>query len=129
VPAPGHLGCRQSQGPQRTDSPHCKCPGMPRILGSLVSRTQHLFQKNRGGPVTAGARTQEPCMTSGFISGRCWYTLVSNTPDSPTDPRGDTTSRHCNTPRILGCQDTRSLVTPGYQGLRGSLTANTSDTP
>jgi hypothetical protein len=31
--------------------------------------------------------------------------------------------------RVLGFQDPRSLVTPGTQGLRGSLTAKNSDTP
>jgi hypothetical protein len=30
---------------------------------------------------------------------------------------------------IPGYQDTRSLVTPGSQGLRGSLTAKNSETP
>jgi hypothetical protein len=35
-----------------------------RILGSLVSGTQHLFQTNCDGPTTAGARIWEPCMTS-----------------------------------------------------------------
>jgi hypothetical protein len=32
-------------------------------------------------------------------------------------------------PRILGYQDPRSLVTPGSQGLTGSLTSRNSDTP
>jgi hypothetical protein len=32
-------------------------------------------------------------------------------------------------PRIVGSQDLRSLVIPGYWGLRGSLTAKNSDTP
>jgi hypothetical protein len=41
------------------DSPYYRCPCMPRILGSLVSGTQHLFQTNCDGPVTAGGRTQE----------------------------------------------------------------------
>jgi hypothetical protein len=30
----------------------------------LVSGTQHLFQANHDGTVTARARTQEPCLTS-----------------------------------------------------------------
>ena len=38
-------------------------------------------------------------------------------------------SRHYNTPRITGSQDHRSLVTPGFQGPRGSLTPRNSDTP
>jgi hypothetical protein len=46
-------------------------------------------------------------------------------------PRANITSRHYNMPRILGIQDPRirDLVTPGFQGLRGSLTAKNSDTP
>jgi hypothetical protein len=43
--------------------------------------------------------------------------------------RGGTTSRYSNTPRILESQDPRSLVTPGSQGLSGSLNAKDSDTP
>jgi hypothetical protein len=39
------------------DYPHCRCPSTPRILGSLVSWIQHLYQNNLEGPVTAGART------------------------------------------------------------------------
>jgi hypothetical protein len=63
---------------------------------------------------------------AGVPSDWFWYTLVSNIVDSPTVPTGETTSRHYNTPRILGFQEPR---TPGSQGLRRSLTAKNSDTP
>lgn len=39
------------------DSQHHRHPSTPRILGSLVSGTQHLFQTNREVSVTPGART------------------------------------------------------------------------
>jgi hypothetical protein len=62
VSALGHLGLElggQSHGSQRT---------LHEILGSLVSRTQHLFQTNCDSPVTAGARKREQCLTSsGFF--------------------------------------------------------------
>jgi hypothetical protein len=57
--------------------------------------------------MTAGARTQKPCMTIGVPSGWCWYTLVLNTVDISMVPRGDTTTRHSNMPRILGLQNPR----------------------
>jgi hypothetical protein len=50
---------RESHGPQRT---------LHVILGSLVSGTQHLFETNCDRPVTAEARTLEPCLTSGSVS-------------------------------------------------------------
>jgi hypothetical protein len=100
------------------------------ILGSLVSGTQHLFQTNCDEPVTAGARTQEPCLTRD--SGSFWSVLVYIGFEQTGQPmvfRGDTIFRHCNMPRILGFQDNRSLITPGSQGLKGSLTDKNSDTP
>jgi hypothetical protein len=81
------------------DSPPSRYPSTPRILGSLVSGTQHLFQNNREVLGPAGAGTQETHLTS--CSGSFRSALV-----------------------YLG-----SLVTPGFQGLRGSLTAKNSDTP
>jgi hypothetical protein len=45
-------------------SPHCQCPSTPRILGSLVSGTQHLFQNNLESLVPAGTGTQEIHPTS-----------------------------------------------------------------
>ena len=66
----GHLGYKlggQSHGPQRTvHSP--RLPSTPRILGSLVSRTQHLFQHHQEFLRPAGAGTQEPHPTSGLGS-------------------------------------------------------------
>jgi hypothetical protein len=49
-------------------------PSMPRMLGSLVSGEKHLSQNNHEGPVTAGARTEEPHLTSGL--GSFWLALV-----------------------------------------------------
>ena len=48
-------------------------------------------------------------------SGKLWTTLVWNSAVSSMVPRGDTTSRHSNKPRIVGPQDARGLVTPGSQ--------------
>ena len=56
----------------------------------------------------------------GVPSDRCWYTLISNTPDSPTVPRGDVTSRFCNMPRILGFWDPRITGAWSHQDLRFS---------
>jgi hypothetical protein len=52
------------------DSPLTRCPSMPRILESLVSGAQHLFQHNLECLGPAGERTQEPCLTSGLVSFR-----------------------------------------------------------
>lgn len=68
APDPGYLGCElsgQSHSPQRT---------LNEILGSLVRGTQHQFQTNCDRTVTAGARTQEPCLTSS--SSSFWLVLV-----------------------------------------------------
>ena len=46
-------------------SPLPRCPRTPRILGSLVSGTQHLFQHSQEGLGPTGSGTQEPCPTSG----------------------------------------------------------------
>lgn len=53
-------------------------------------------------------------------SGQRWSTLVLNTMDRPTVPRGGTTSRHFNTPRILGFQDPRNPGAWSHQDLRVS---------
>jgi hypothetical protein len=53
-------------------------------------------------------------------SDQCWHTLVSNTPESPKVPRGDTISRHCNTSRFLGFQDPRITGIWSHQDLRVS---------
>jgi hypothetical protein len=61
---------------------------MPRILGSLVSGTQHLFQNNREGLGPTGAGKQETAQPAAQIPlGRCWSTLVLNSVDTPTVSR------------------------------------------
>jgi hypothetical protein len=55
--------------------------------------------------------------------------LVANLVDSHTAPRGGTTPRQSSTPMVLGSQEPRSLVTPGSQGFRGTLTPRNFDTP
>jgi hypothetical protein len=103
---------------------------MLRILGSLVSGTQHLFQTNHDGPVIEEQGHRSPAWPVVQIPfGGCWYTLVSSIADRPMVPRGNTTFRHCNTPSILGFQDIRSLIRPGSQGLRGNLITKNYDTP
>jgi hypothetical protein len=47
-----------------------------------------------------------------------WYTLVSNTSANPPVLRGDTTSSHCNKPRILGFQDPRTTGALSHQDPR-----------
>jgi hypothetical protein len=73
-------------------------------------------------------------ITEGLLSnvGQDWHpeqTLGANSRASPTTSRGSSIPRHFNTLRIPGSWDPRSLVTPGCQGLRGSLTSRSSDTP
>jgi hypothetical protein len=71
APAQGHLGLElswQSHGPQRTLHAPPQCLSTPRILGSLMSGTQHLFQHNWECMRTAGARTQESSLTNGLGS-------------------------------------------------------------
>ena len=50
------------------DSQHWKPPSTPRILGSLVSRMQHQFQRIPEGLVPARTGTKEPCPTRGWDS-------------------------------------------------------------
>jgi hypothetical protein len=69
------LGMNSEDSPTSPeDSPNCRCPSMPRTLGLLVSGTQYLFQTNCDRPVTAGAKTQEPCLTSN--SDSFWMVLL-----------------------------------------------------
>jgi hypothetical protein len=63
-----------------------------------------------------------------ILSSQHCTTLVSNSADNPTALRRGTTSRCSNMLKILGSQDPRSLVTPGSQGISGSLTSKNSDT-
>jgi hypothetical protein len=74
APVPGHFGpqlSRESHHLQRTLHP-TGALRTPRILGSLVSGTQHLFQQNEGWLGPAGAQTQEPNSTSESF----WWVLV-----------------------------------------------------
>ena len=114
------------------DSSCHRHPNIPRILGSPVSGTQHLFQNNRHWPMTVEERTEEPCLASGL--GSFWSVLVYlgfKHSGQPKVPRVGTTSRCCNTPRILRFQDPRIPGPWSHQDLclRGSLTAKNSDTP
>jgi hypothetical protein len=52
------------------DSSHCRHPSTHRILGSLVSGTQHLFQNHWERPVSEGTATQETHTTSSLGSFR-----------------------------------------------------------
>ena len=52
------------------DSLRHRCLTTLRILGSMVSVMQHLFQNNLEGFGPAGTRTQETHSTSGW--GSCW---------------------------------------------------------
>ena len=73
-----------SHSPQRTlHAPGT--PSKPRILGSLVSEKQHLFQNNHEGPVPAGAGTQEPHLTS--IWGSFWSALGFQHSGQPHSPQ------------------------------------------
>jgi hypothetical protein len=54
--------------------------------------------------------------------------LSSSQVTRPTTPRGSCTPRCSNMLRIRASQDSRSLVTPGSQGSKGSLTPRSSDT-
>jgi hypothetical protein len=94
---------------------------MPRILRSLGSQTQHLLQNNHEGPFPAGTGTQETCPTRG--SGYFWPLVVYlgfKHSRQPVSPQGGTTSRGCNTPRILGFQDTSIPGAWSHQDLRVS---------
>ena len=69
VTAPGLLVCKLggwSHIPRGLSTR--RCPNTPKILGSLVNGTHNLFQTNCDQPVTAGAKTQEPCLTRGSAS-------------------------------------------------------------
>ena len=69
------------------DSPRCRYPSMPRILGSLVSRTttSNNNYTNHDRPVTAGTR---PDQWLGFIligSGIPWFRTHQTAPWSPEE--------------------------------------------
>ena len=61
-----------------------------------------------------------------------WYpnqALDTNSIASPKTPRWSSTPRCSNMSRITASFDARSLVKPGSQGPRGTLTPSNSDTP
>jgi hypothetical protein len=127
---PSHLGSklsRESHSPQRTFTP--QVPRNTQNLGSLESGTQHLFQQKLECLGPAGAWTRNPSRLLARVpSGHHPSTSGLKSVEISMVPRGHTTSRFSNTPRILGSQDPRSLVTSVSQGLRGHLTAKNSDT-
>jgi hypothetical protein len=67
-PPMSHLGCKLS-GQFPEDSSHLGHSSTPKIVGSLVSGKQHLFQTNCNGPVPA-AGMQKTCLSRG--SGPFW---------------------------------------------------------
>jgi hypothetical protein len=87
VPAPRHLGHKlggQSHSTERT----LHAAGAL----ALLSGTQHLFQTNHCGPVTAGARTQEPCLTS-CLGSFCWVRVYLGF-EHTTQPYGPQRRHH-----------------------------------
>jgi hypothetical protein len=89
------------------NSSHCRRPSTPRILGSLVNGTQHVFQNNQKGPVPAGTGTEETLLTRlaagvlliGASTTPPWVQTQRTVPQSPEDSSLHRCSR---TPRILG---------------------------
>ena len=114
------------------DSSFPRHSSMPRILGSPVSRTQHLLQYHKERLGSVGARDvgtpPDPPVAQISLS-QCWFTLVVISIGIPTDPRKGKTHRLSNTTMMLGSQDPRNLVTPGSHDLRGSLTPMNSEKP
>jgi hypothetical protein len=107
APERGHLGkgvSRHTQGPQRT---------LHSNLGSLVSGTQHVFQSNCDGPVTAGTRTTEPFLTRDLSS--FWSVLVYLGFEQTRQLHGPQRRHHFQDLRTTGSQDNRSWVTPVSQ--------------
>jgi hypothetical protein len=73
--------------------------------------------------MTVEERTEEPCLASGL--GSFWSVLVYLGFDQSRQPHSHQRRYNFQVPRFLGFQDPKSLVTPGSQGLKGSLTAKT----
>jgi hypothetical protein len=99
-------GAGRRQGVE--DSPPHRLPSMPRILGSLVSRTQHLFQQNQGAWGQQEHRHSNPVQPVAqfllvSISSRPPWVRTQRT--VPLSPEDSTPHRCPSTPRIL-----RSLV-------------------
>ena len=100
--------------------PH-RNPSMPRILGSLVCETQHLFQQNQRCLGPAGTQTQEPWPT--ISSSSFWLAPVppwartqQTVPRSPEEVPflGVLICPGSLDPRIPGSQET------GYTRISGS---------
>ena len=96
---------RQAVPQSPEDSPPHMCSSTPRILGSLVSGAQHLFQQNWGCLGTAGAQTQEPHMISGSGSF-WWFRTQMRAPRSPEE---------ILLPGVLTHQGSQDLRIPGSQ--------------
>jgi hypothetical protein len=80
------------------DSPRLRCYSTPRILGSLVSGMQHLFQNNPKGLGPAGK--QETCLTRGWSS--FWSAPAPRHLGRKLSGQSHGPQRHPSTPRILG---------------------------
>jgi hypothetical protein len=70
VPAPPWVQTQWTVPSSQEDFPCHRHSITPRILGSLVSGTQHLFQNNPEGLGQAGTGTQETCSTSDSVTFR-----------------------------------------------------------
>jgi hypothetical protein len=89
------------RSPENSTHTHTHTPG------TLANQLEH-GPKNRARPVA-----QLP-------SNWLWSTLVLNSAEWRTVPRGGIPSRHSNTPRILGSLDPRIPGARSHQGLRVS---------
>jgi hypothetical protein len=91
-PVPSSTGALQRVSRSPEDSPHRRHPSTPRILGSLVSGMQHLFQRIPEGLVPAGTGKKEPRPTRGW--DYLWWL-------QPCSILGENLAGS-STPRILG---------------------------
>jgi hypothetical protein len=94
------------QSPEESPSPAPRNPSLPRILGSLVSGTQHSSSKTGSAWGQKEQWHRNPTLPVAQVPSSL-STLVSNSMESLTVPRGGTTSRHSNMPRIIGSQNPR----------------------
>jgi hypothetical protein len=104
---------------------------MPRILVSLMSGTQYVFQHNWECLGPAGAEAQEPCLTRS--SSSFWSALVylgfkhSRQTHGPQRKYHSQELKHAQDLRIPEYQDTRSLVNPESQDHRESWILSSSN--
>jgi hypothetical protein len=74
---------------ERIIGKYLRHPSTPRILRSLMSGMQHLFQKNLESLVPVGTGTKEACLTSGWDS--FWWlqpsTILGMNLAGPSTPR------------------------------------------